>query len=100
MKVNAIKLNHSYFIPGNGSKLSTFRGDYQASSPLPAQGQDVVQLKEKTAPASGETSDQNNSSGSTVHKMFNSLKHFFTTEPNLDIDFNDLDMVIYRSLTY
>lgn len=99
MKIDAIKLNTSYYMPNKGSTLSSFRGDAQAVT-LPAQGNDVVQFKDKTEPATGENAAQDDSKRSTIHNMYQSLKRFFTVEPNTDMDFDDLDMVIYRSLTY
>lgn len=93
MKIDAIKLNTQYYMPNKGNKLSSFRGDAQTVA-LPAQGQDTVQFKDKTEPATGDTQ------GSKIHNMYKSLKHFFTTEPSIDTNYDDLDMVIYRSLTY
>jgi len=99
MKIDAIKLNTSYFMPGNGSKLSSFRGDGKTTTTttLPIQGQDVVQLQNKTNATENST---NNSNGSKIHNMYKSLKHFFMDEPSFDPGFDDLDMIIYRSLTY
>lgn len=92
MKTNAIKLNTSYYMPSGGSKLTSFRGESQAPSTLNTPGQDTVQLKDK----SGDNANQN-SSGGTIHNVYNKLKMFFTTEPNFE---NDLDMVMYRALAY
>ena len=98
MKIDTIKLNTGYYMPNKGSKLTSFRGESQATNTLPAQGQDVVQLTGKTETTSGE---ENNSKGSTIHNMFISLKHFFTDDPSFDnAGFDDLDSIIYRSITY
>lgn len=96
MKIDAIKTNTSYFIPANGSSLTSFRGDSKTTTTttLPAQGQDVVQISSKT------NDNENSGSGSRIHNIYNGLKHFFMDEPNFDPGFDDLDMVIYRSLTY
>lgn len=96
MKIDAIKTNTSYFIPANTSKLSSFRGDSKTTTTttLPAQGQDVVQISSKPS------DNENSGSGSRIHNIYNGLKHFFMDEPSFDPGFDDLDMIIYRSLTY
>lgn len=94
MKIDAIKTNTSYFIPANGSSLTSFRGDSKTTTTttLPAQGQDVVEIKGKA--------EENSGSGSRIHNIYNGLKHFFMDEPSFDPGFDDLDMLIYRSMTY
>ncbi len=95
MKIDAIKTNTSYFIPANGSSLTSFRGDGKTTTTtLPAQGQDVVQLSSKTK------DNENSGSGSRIHNIYNGLKHFFMDEPSFDLGFDDIDMIVYRSLTY
>jgi len=96
MKTNAIKLNTSYFMPSNGRTISSFRGDSKTTTTLPAQGQDVVQIQGKTA-ASDNT---NTGTGSKINNIYDGLKHFFMDEPSLDPGFDDLDTIIYRSMTY
>lgn len=99
MKINAITFNTSYYMPNKGSKLTYFKGDNQAASTLPAQGQDVAQFKEKAETVVSENSAQNSSAGSTTHKMFKSLKRFFTMDSNyMDEDLDDF--VIYRTSLY
>jgi len=37
----------------------------------------------------------------SIHNMFKSLKHFFMDDPRIDdAGFDDLDSIIYRSITY
>jgi hypothetical protein len=97
MKTNAIKLNTGYFIPSNRSTLSSFRGDGRTTTTttLPAQDQDVVQIQGKTS-----TNENTGSSGSKIHNLYDGLKHFFMDEPSFDPGFDDLDTLIYRSMTY
>lgn len=97
MKIDAIKLNTGYYLPGNGNKLTSFRGDSKTTTTttLPAPGQDVVQIQNKT-----NSSETSNNSGSKIHNIYAGLKHFFMDEPSFNPGFDDLDSIIYRSLTY
>ena len=96
MKIDAIKTNTSYYLPTNGSSLTSFRADSKTTPNLPAQGQDTVQIQNRA-----ESSENKNSgSGSKLHNFYTGLKHFFMDEPSFDPGLDNLDMLIYRSMTY
>lgn len=96
MKIDAIKTNTSYYLPSKGSSLTSFRADSKTTPTLPVQGQDMVQIQGKAE----SSENKNGGSGSKLHNIYNGLKHFFMDEPSFDPGFDNLDMVIYRSLSY
>lgn len=99
MKINSIKSNNNSYKPYNYSKIAYFRGNSSNGENSSERNKDVTQFAENISPALRTDFTRTDPIGSTFNNVFKTLKRFFQPEFNNSWSEDDIDLIIYRSLT-